>query len=131
MFGVGQEVLGHEKETRGMAHVSLASSESGSAPASAMISATLPTRKRMKRMMGWACMPPHSHSDSPPEEIAIIEAAGKIPRNRERERRSADNARLPAAWPFQLHHCLPPPCHIFHSDKRGGREGLGWVSRCL
>ena len=71
-------------------------------------------------------MPPHSHY-SPPEEIAIIEAAGKIPRNRERERRSADNARLPAAWPFQLHRCLPPPCHIFHSDKRGGRGWAGSV----
>ena len=67
---------------------------------------------------------PHSHWHSP-EEIAIIEAAGKIPRNRERERRSADNARLPAAWPFQLHHCLPPPCHIFHSDKRGREGGAG------
>ena len=93
--------------------------------ASAMISATLQTRKRMKRM-GWACrLLPHSHWHSP-EEIAIIEAAGKIPRNRERERerRRADNARLP--------HCLaisiaPLPAtampHISFRQER--REGLG------
>lgn len=68
---------------------------------------------------------PHSHY-SPPEEIAIIEAAGKIPRNRERGRDAALTMR---AYLLPGHFNCTAACHrhatYFIQTREDGGAGLG------